>query len=277
MRFVKTKVLASLAVAAMLCAGSVAKAADFITVASTTSTQNSGLFGYILPIFTKKTGIDVHVVAVGTGQAIKIAERGDADVLFVHHRPSEDKFVAEGYSPKRYDVMMNDFVIVGPANDPAGLKDAKTVVEAAKMIAGHDTPFVSRGDNSGTNKKEMEIWKAAGIDPKASSGKWYRESGSGMGATLNMAQGMGAYTLSDRATWISFKNKAGMKIVFQGGENLANPYGVMLVSPKKFPHVKAKEGQAFIDWLISDEGQKTIASYKLHGEQLFFPTADRNK
>lgn len=273
MRFVKSKLFTSLAVASVLFAGGMANAADFITVASTTSTQNSGLFGDILPKFTKATGIDVHVVAVGTGQAIKQATRGDADVLFVHHRPSEEKFVAEGYGVKRYDVMMNDFVIVGPKADPAGVKNEKNVEAAMQSIAKTQASFVSRGDDSGTHKRERSVWKAAGVDLQKASGSWYRESGSGMGATLNMAQGMGGYALSDRGTWISFKNKADMAIVFEGGDNLANPYGVILVNPKMHPHVKTKEGQAFIDWLVSDAGQKAIADYKLQGEQLFFPTA----
>jgi len=249
------------------------QAAEFITVASTTSTQNSGLFDYILPMFTAKTGIDVHVVAVGTGQAIRNAKRGDADVLFVHHRPSEEAFVKEGFSDKRYDVMMNDFIIVGPITDPADLKSKHDAKQAVTTIAKHKALFVSRGDDSGTHKRERGLWKKAGIDPTKASGTWYREAGSGMGATLNMAQAMGAYALSDRGTWISFKNKKNLKINFEGGADLANPYGVMLVSSKKFPHTKTKAGQTFIDWLTSNEGQSAIASYKLHGEQLFFPTA----
>ncbi|HEY9162976.1 MAG TPA: substrate-binding domain-containing protein [Magnetovibrio sp.] len=252
---------------------SAAQAADFITVASTTSTQNSGLFDAILPQFTAKTGIEVHVVAVGTGQAVKNAQNGDADVLFVHHRPSEDKFVAEGYSPKRYDVMMNDFVIVGPVADPAEVDEANNGPEALAAIAKNESPFISRGDDSGTHKRERSLWKAADIDPSKASGTWYREAGAGMGATLNMAQGMGAYALTDRGTWISFKNKGDLTMLFEGGAELANPYGVMLVSPERFPHVKAKQGQAFIDWLVSAEGQKAIADFKINGQQLFFPTA----
>lgn len=251
-----------------------ALAADtFITVASTTSTQNSGLFGYLLPIFEKKTGIDVRVVAVGTGQAIKLAERGDADVLFVHHRPSEEKFVAEGYGVERFDVMYNDFVIVGPKDDPAGIAGMTDVVAALKKIATNKATFVSRGDDSGTNKKELELWEKTGIDPSEASGTWYRETGSGMGATLNTTAGMGAYTLSDRGTWISFKNKGDLGIVVEGDERLFNPYGVILVNPEKNPHVKVEAGQKFVDWLISPEGQKAIGDYRLHGKQLFHPDA----
>jgi len=243
-----------------------AEARDFITVASTTSTQNSGLFDHILPLFSKKTGIDVHVVAVGTGQAIRNAKNGDADVLLVHHRPSEEAFVAEGFGVKRYDVMMNDFVVIGPK----ALPHTSDAVSAFQAIAKDQRPFVSRGDDSGTHKRERGLWKAAKITP---SGVWYREAGAGMGATLNMAQAMGAYSLSDRGTWISFQNKKDLQIVFEGDPILANPYGVILVNPQKFPHIKAKAGQAFIDWLVSVEGQTAIASFKLDGQQLFFPTA----
>jgi len=267
--------LTSLLFAASLLIGGAAHAAEFITVASTTSTQNSGLFGYILPKFTAKTGIEVHVVAVGTGQAIRLAEHGDADVLFVHHRPSEEKFVRDGFGVKRFDVMMNDFVVVGPAADPAGVKAAKDAKEALSLIAKSRAAFVSRGDDSGTHKRERGLWKAAGIEPKKASGTWYREAGAGMGATLNIAQGMGAYSISDRGTWIAFKNKSGLEIVHQGSANLANPYGVILIDAKRHPHVKTEAGQKFVDWLISDEGQNAIASYKLQGEQLFFPTAKK--
>ena len=251
-----------------------ASAADkFITVASTTSTANSGLFDYILPMFEEKTGIQVRVVAVGTGQAIRQAQNGDADVLFVHHRPSEDKFVAEGYGVKRLDVMYNDFVVVGPKSDPAGIAGDKDAADAFKKIAAAKAPFCSRGDNSGTNKKEMELWKASGTDAKAASGSWYRETGSGMGATLNTAAGMDAYALTDRGTWLSFANRGSLDIVVEGDARLFNPYGVILVNPKRFPHVKAAEGQAFIDWVVSKEGQAAIASYKRGGKQLFFPNA----
>ncbi|HKI97610.1 MAG TPA: substrate-binding domain-containing protein [bacterium] len=251
------------------------RAADkpFITVASTTSTQNSGLFGYILPKFTAKTGIDVHVVAKGTGQAIRIARNGDADVLLVHHRPSENKFIADGQGVKRFDVMYNDFVIVGPGNDPAHIAGMKDVAKAMAKIAREHAIFTSRGDNSGTNKKEMELWEAAGVDIKHVKGSWYRELGSGMGATLNATAAMGAYTISDRGTWLSFKNRRGLKIVVEGDKRLFNPYGVMLVNPAKHPNVKVKEGQAFIDWLIGPEGQRYIGAYRIKGKQLFHPDA----
>jgi tungstate transport system substrate-binding protein len=245
-----------------------------ILVQSTTSTENSGLFKYLLPKFTEKTGIEVHVVAVGTGQAIKNAKNGDGDVLFVHSKPDEVKFVEEGYGVKRYDVMYNDFVIVGPASDPAKIAGSKDVVDALKKIAAAKAPFASRADESGTHKAELKLWKAAGIDPKPSSGQWYRETGSGMGATLNTAAGMGAYALTDRGTWISFKNRGDLKIVVEGDKALFNQYGVMLVNPAKNPHVKAKEGQQFVDWLISKEGQDVIANYKIDGQQLFFPNAE---
>ncbi|MGA7979371.1 MAG: substrate-binding domain-containing protein [Chromatiaceae bacterium] len=265
---------AVLAAAAVLTLSAQA-AEQSIIVQSTTSTQNSGLYGYLLPIFTKKTGIQVNVVAVGTGQAVKNAKNGDGDVLLVHAKPDEEKFVAEGYGVKRFDLMYNDFVIVGPAKDPAKVGGMKDAAAALRKIAKTKAPFASRGDNSGTYKKEMALWKAAGIDPSAASGTWYREAGSGMGATLNTAVGMGAYTLTDRGTWISFKNKDDFKILVEGDKNLFNQYGVMLVNPKKYPNVKAKAGQTFIDWLLSDEGQKAIASYKVDGQQLFFPNAKK--
>lgn len=244
-----------------------------IVVASTTSTQNSGLFEYLLPIFEKKTGIKVKVVAVGTGQAIKIASRGDADVLFVHHKPSELKFVAAGDGVERFDVMYNDFVIVGPKSDPAKIGGMKDAVAASKKIATAKQPFVSRGDDSGTYKEELELWKDAGIDVKKASGGWYRATGSGMGATLNTTSGMDGYTLTDRGTWLNFKNRGDLVILVQGDKRLFNQYGVTLVNPKKFPNVKAKLGQTFIDWLLSPEGQHVIAGYKINGEQLFFPNA----
>lgn len=244
-----------------------------IVVASTTSTQNSGLFEYLLPKFEKKTGIKVNVVAVGTGQAIKLASRGDADVLFVHHKPSELKFVAAGDGVERFDVMYNDFVIIGPKGDPAKISGIKDATAAFKKIATDKAIFVSRGDDSGTNKKELEIWKDVGIDVKKVSGTWYRATGSGMGATLNTASAMGGYTLSDRGTWLNFKNRGDLKILVEGDKRLFNQYGVTLVNPKKHPNVKVKEGQTFIDWLLSPEGQKIIARYKIGGEQLFFPNA----
>ena len=245
----------------------------FITVASTTSTQNSGLFKVILPAFKKKTGIDVRVVAVGTGQAIRLARSGDADVLFVHHRPSEEKFVADGFGLERHDVMYNDFVVVGPKADPAGIRGMKDALKAFKMIAKNKSAFASRGDDSGTNKKERDLWNAAGIDTAGASGGWYRETGSGMGATLNTAAAMDAYSLTDRGTWLSFKNRQGLEILAQGDKKLFNPYGVILVSAAKFPHIKSAQGQTFIDWLISSEGQKAIGDYSIGGEQLFFPNA----
>jgi len=252
-------------------------AADrFITVASTTSTENSGLFKSLLPAFTKETGIEVRVVAVGTGQAIKLAKQGDADVLFVHHKASEEKFVSEGYGVKRSDVMYNDFVIVGPKTDPAGIKGGKNASVALQKIADIKAPFTSRGDDSGTHKKERSLWKKAGVDVAASSGSWYRETGSGMGATLNTASGMNAYSLTDRATWLNFKNKGDLMIVVEGDPVLFNQYGIILVNPKKHPHVKVKDGQAFIDWVLSVAGQKTINAYQIKGKQAFFANATGN-
>lgn len=246
----------------------------FITVASTTSTENSGLFGHILPLFTKKTDIAVRVVSVGTGQAIRLAERGDADVLFVHHRPSEEKFVKEGYGVERFQVMYNDYVLIGPKADPAQIAGTKDVTAAFRKIAAAKAPFASRGDNSGTHKAELEIWDKAGIDPKKGAA-WYRSTGSGMGATLNTAAGMAAYALADRGTWISFKNKADMKIVVEGDPVLFNPYGVIVVNSAKHPHIKAKDASAFVNWLVSAEGQAAIAGFKLDGQQLFFPNAKK--
>ncbi len=245
----------------------------YIIVASTTSTENSGLFGHILPIFTAKTGIDVRVVALGTGQAIKTAERGDADVLFVHHRPSEDAFVSEGFGVERYDVMYNDFVVVGPKADPAGVAGGKDAAAAFAAIADAGATFVSRGDDSGTHKAELGLWKAAGVDVAAASGSWYLEAGAGMGATLTTAAGMPGYALSDRGTWASFQNKGDLVVVVEGDPRLFNPYGVILVNPERFPHVKADEGQAFIDWLVSAEGQTAIADFTVDGQPLFFPSA----
>ncbi|NQV45931.1 MAG: extracellular solute-binding protein [Rhodospirillales bacterium] len=269
----------TLILAITLCLASIASVrADnpYITVASTTSTQNSGLFDYILPIFTKQSGIEVRVVAVGTGQAIKLAANGDADVLFVHHRQSEEKFIAEGSGVKRYDVMYNDFVLVGPKSDPAHISGMADVTAALGQAAEMKSVFVSRGDDSGTNKKELDLWKKANVDIKAASGTWYRESGSGMGATLNTASSMEGYTLTDRGTWLSFKNPGTLVIVSQGDKLLFNPYGVMLVNPEKHPQTKVAEGQAFIDWLVSPEGQAAIADYKIDGQQLFFPNASGN-
>ncbi|MDX2288219.1 MAG: substrate-binding domain-containing protein [Hyphomicrobiaceae bacterium] len=243
-----------------------------ILVQSTTSTQNSGLYDHLLPIFTKATGIKVNVVAVGTGQAIKNAQNCDGDVLLVHAKADEEKFVAEGYGVKRFDVMYNDFIFVGPAADPAGVA-GKTVAEALPAIAAKNAPFASRGDDSGTHKAELKLWKAVGVDAKSGSGQWYRETGSGMGATLNTAVGMGAYTFADRGSWLAFKNRGDFKIVVEGDKALFNQYGVILVNPAKCPSVKAEAGQKFVDWIVSAEGQNAIRSYKIEGDQLFFPNA----
>jgi len=243
-----------------------------IVVSSTTSTEQSGLFGFILPIFKMKTGIDVKVVAVGTGQALDIGRRGDADVVFVHDKPSEEIFVQEGYSTKRNEVMYNDFVLIGPKSDPAKVGGGKDIQVAFQKISTAQAPFVSRGDKSGTHAAELRYWKGAGIAP---AGSWYKETGSGMGPALNTASAMNGYILADRATWLSFKNRGDLTILVQGDPKLFNQYGVMLVNPAKFPHVKKAEGQAFIDWLISKNGQDVISSYQIGGEQLFFPNAKK--
>jgi len=245
-----------------------------IIVASTTSTQDSGLFGYLLPLFKAKTGIDVKVVAQGTGQAIDTGRRGDADVLFVHAKAEEEKFIAEGGGVKRFPVMYNDFVLIGPANDPAGIKGKTDIVDALTTIKAKAAPFISRGDRSGTHIAELDLWKAAGIDIAKEKGPWYKEIGQGMGAALNTASASNAYVLSDRATWLSFKNRGDLVISVEGDTRLFNQYGVMLVNPAKHPHVKKDLGQAFIDWLVSPEGQKMIADYKIGGQQLFFPNAN---
>jgi tungstate transport system substrate-binding protein len=243
-----------------------------ITVASTTSTEQSGLFGFLLPAFTAKTGIEVKVVAVGTGQALDIGRRGDADVVFVHDRVAEDKFMVEGQGVRRFDVMYNDFVVVGPKNDPAGIGGTKDVLSAFRKIAAARAPFISRGDRSGTNAAELRYWKDGGIDPASGNG-WYKEIGQGMGPALNTAAALDAYTVSDRGTWLSFKNRRDLVILVEGDNRLFNQYGVMLVNPAKHPSVKTADGQAFVDWLISPEGQAAIAGYKIDGEQLFFPDA----
>jgi tungstate transport system substrate-binding protein len=244
-----------------------------IVVASTTSTQDSGLFGHILPLFKSKTGIDVKVVAQGTGQALDTARRGDADVVFVHAKAQEEKFVADGDGVKRLPVMYNDFVLIGPASDPAGAK-GKDIVAALHAVKTKGAPFVSRGDRSGTHAAELALWKAAGIGIAKDKGLWYREIGQGMGAALNIASTTDSYVLADRGTWIAFKNKGGLAVVVEGDKRLFNQYGVMLVNPAKHSAMKVKEGQAFIDWLVSSDGQQTIAGYKVGGEQLFFPNAD---
>lgn len=245
-----------------------------IVVSSTTSTEQSGLFNYILPIFKMKTGIEVKVVAVGTGQALDIGRRGDADVVFVHDKPAEEKFVEEGFSTKRYEVMYNDFVLIGPKSDPAKIGGGKDIQVALQKIAAAQTPFVSRADKSGTHAAELRYWKGAGIAPSASQ-SWYKETGSGMGPALNTASAMNGYILADRGTWLSFKNRGDLVILVQGDPKLFNQYGVMLVNPAKFPHVKKAQGQEFIDWLISKNGQDVIAGYKIDGEQLFFPNAKK--
>jgi tungstate transport system substrate-binding protein len=245
----------------------------FITVASTTSTEQSGLFRHLLPIFTAATGIEVRIVAVGTGQALDIGRRGDADVVLVHAKPLEEKFMAEGEGVKRYDVMYNDFVLIGPRADPAKVAGTKDVVAAFRAIHQARLAFVSRGDRSGTHFAELQIWKLAGIDVARDKGSWYRDTGQGMGPALNTAAGMNAYILADRATWLSFRNRAELALLVQGDPRLFNQYGVMLVNPAKHPSVKQQAGQAFVDWLISPAGQKAIAAYKVNGEQLFFPNA----
>ncbi len=244
-----------------------------ITVASTTSTEQSGLFDYLLPKFTARSGIAVKVVAVGTGQALDIGRRGDADVVFVHDRPAEDKFMEEGQGVRRFDVMYNDFVVIGPKADPAKIAGGKDVLEAFRRIAAARQPFISRGDRSGTNAAELRYWKDAGVTVDPAKDAWYREIGQGMGPALNMASASDAYLLSDRGTWLSFKNRGQLAILVQGDRRLLNQYGIMLVNPAKHPNVKAKEGQAFVDWVLSPDGQKTIANYKIGGEQLFFPNA----
>lgn len=245
----------------------------FIVVQSTTSTQNSGLLDDILPKFTAETGIEVRVVAVGTGQAIKNAENGDGDVLLVHAKSAEERFVADGWGVTRYDVMYNDFVVVGLATDPAGLSGSDDVVSSFKKIAEAQLPFASRGDDSGTHKAELKLWSETGVDVSAASGTWYRETGSGMGTTLNAGIGMRAYVLTDRATWISFGNKGDYKVLVEGDPKLFNQYGVILVNSNKHPNVKAEDGQSFVDWLIGPDGQAAIAAYRIGGQQLFFPNA----
>ncbi len=244
-----------------------------ITVSSTTSTQDSGLFNHILPIFRAKTGIEVRVVSQGTGQALDTGKRGDADVVFVHARAQELKFVEDGFAVERKAVMYNDFVLIGPKTDPAGIMGTKDIAAALKTIADKQVPFVSRGDRSGTHAAELNLWKLASIDIEKAKGPWYREIGQGMGAALNISAAMSAYVLTDRATWISFRNRGDLEIVVEGDRRLFNQYGVMLVNPAKHPHIKAIEGQAFVDWLVSPEGQRAIADFRIDGQQLFFPNA----
>jgi len=246
-----------------------------ITVASTTSTEQSGLFGHILPIFTREAGIAVRVVALGTGQALDVGRRGDADVVFVHDRAAEERFVAEGFGGPRRHVMFNDFVITGPAADPARIAGLGDTAEALRRIAAARAPFISRGDRSGTHAAELRLWQLAGIDPASGRGQWYREVGQGMGPALNTAAAQGAYILADRGTWLSFRNRQDQRILIEGDTRLFNQYGVMLVNAQRHPHVKAADGQRFIDWLLSAAGQAAIASYRINGEQLFFPNADK--
>ena len=244
-----------------------------IVVSSTTSTQDSGLFGHILPLFKAKTRIDVKVVSQGTGQALDTGRRGDADVVFVHAKSAEEKFLAEGFGVKRFPVMYNDFVLIGPNNDPAAIKGTKDIVAALKTLQAKGAPFISRGDKSGTHVAELNLWKVAGIDIAKDKGPWYKEIGQGMGAALNIASAANAYVLSDRGTWLAFKNKGDLVVAVEGDKRLFNQYGVMLVNPAKHPNVEKDFGQQFIDWLVSPEGQKAIANYKINGEQLFYPNA----
>jgi tungstate transport system substrate-binding protein len=269
------RTIAALAAYALLLVASPTQAqTQSIIVASTTSTQDSGLFGHILPLFKAASGIEVRVVAQGTGQALDTGRRGDADVLFVHAKAQEEKFVADGFGVKRFPVMYNDFVLIGPKNDPAGIKGQSDIVAALQAIKAKTPPFISRGDRSGTHLAELDLWKAAGIDIAKDKGPWYKEIGQGMGAALNTASASNAYVLADRGTWIAFKNRGELDIVVQGDKRLFNQYGVMLVNPAKHPHVKKELGQAFIDWLVSAAGQKAIADYKIEGQQLFFPNAN---
>ena len=260
-----------LIVGAMLVSGAHAQE-RFITVASTTSTEQSGLFAHLLPVFEKATGIKVRVIAQGTGQALATGQRGDADVLFVHNKVAEEKFVAEGFGVKRQEVMYNDFVLIGPKADPAKAA-GKDILEGLRRVAAAQVPFVSRGDKSGTHAAELRYWKAAGVDIDTAKGPWYRDTGSGMGPSLNTAASMNAYILADRATWLNFKNRGELGIVVEGDKALFNQYGVILVNPAKHAHVKQADGQAFIDWIVSSAGQRAIADYKIGGEQLFFPNA----
>jgi tungstate transport system substrate-binding protein len=271
-RFSLAWIAAATAAATLLAAQQAAAQATFITVSSTTSTEQSGLFKDLLPKFTKETGIEVRVVALGTGQALDMARRGDADVVFVHDKVAEDRFVAEGFGVKRFEVMYNDFIIVGPKSDPAKAR-GKDVLEGLRKIAAAGAAFASRSDKSGTHAAEMRYWKAAGVDPTQSKTTWYRETGSGMGPTLNTASGMNAYALTDRGTWLSFKNRGDLVILVEGDKRLFNQYGVMLVNPAKHAHVKKEAGQKFVDWVVSPAGQAAIAAYRIDGEQLFFPNA----
>jgi tungstate transport system substrate-binding protein len=273
------RLFTAIAAFAMLAVGGTSAMAQdkSIVVASTTSTQDSGLFDHILPLFEAKTGVDVKVVAQGTGQALDTGRRGDADVVFVHAKAQEEKFIEEGFGVKRFDVMYNDFVLIGPKSDPAGVSGTKDITAALAAIQAKQAAFVSRGDESGTHSAELRLWKEAGIDISATKGPWYKEIGQGMGAALNTAGAMNAYVLSDRATWLSFKNRGDLDIVVEGDKRLFNQYGVMLVNPEKHPSIKADLGQSFIDWLISPEGKEAIGEYKIDGKQLFFPNAEQKR
>jgi tungstate transport system substrate-binding protein len=265
--------IALAATVALLGASPLAAQDTSIVVSSTTSTQDSGLFGHILPLFKAKTGIDVKVISQGTGQALDTGRRGDADVVFVHAKPQEEKFVADGFGVKRFPVMYNDFILVGPSSDPVGVKGNKDIVAALTAIKNKSAPFISRGDRSGTHAAELSLWQLSGIDIGKDKGPWYKDIGQGMGAALNTASAANAYVLADRGTWLSFKNRGELVIAVEGDNRLFNQYGVILVNPEKHPHVKRAPGQAFIDWLISPEGQRAIADYKINGQQLFFPNA----
>jgi tungstate transport system substrate-binding protein len=268
----RRRALMTAAIALMLVAPAMAQEKS-IVVSSTTSTQDSGLFGHILPLFKSKTGIEVKVISQGTGQALDTGRRGDADVVFVHAKAQEEKFLAEGFGVKRFPVMYNDFVLIGPSSDPAGIKGSKDIVAALKTLKDKAAPFISRGDKSGTHSAELALWKVAGIDIEADKGSWYKSIGQGMGAALNTASASNSYVLADRGTWLSFKNRGELVIAVEGDKRLFNQYGVILVNPAKHPTVKKELGQQFIDYLISPEGQKDIANYKINGEQLFYPNA----
>ena len=258
----------------ILAGSTAALVADPVILQSTTSTRDSGILDYLLSRFTARSGIPIRAVAVGTGQALNNARKGDGDVLLVHARAAEEQFVAAGYGVRRYNLMYNDFIIVGPSLDPAAAGDADNVLKVLHKIASSTALFISRGDESGTHQKELALWAEAGLEPNIASGTWYRETGSGMGATLNVASGINAYTMVDRATWLTFGNKSDLQIVHQGDRRLFNQYGITLINPSKHPHVNAESGQALIDWLLSADGQNAIAAYKYHGQQLFFPNAD---
>ena len=270
---VRRALLAALAVFVVGGGAPAAAQERFITVASTTSTEQSGLFGHILPQFEQKTGIKVRVVALGTGQALDLARRGDADVVFVHAKAAEEKFIGEGFGIARYPVMYNDFVLIGPKSDPAKVGGGRDITEALRKVQSAQAPFVSRGDKSGTHMAELDLWKAAGVELDKAKGPWYRDTGQGMGPALNTAASMNAYVLADRGTWLAFKNRGELGILVEGDRRLFNQYGVMVVNPARHPHVKKDLGQAFVDWVVSADGQKAIADYKINGEQLFFPNA----